>query len=354
MSTISKAYATAFSLKVAGEVAGLSVIDRLVYLGLLGLALGYAVLRDGGTGSADWSMSLLLLGVTGVAYWWRRAPEDLAPGAGRWMTCFVLALPAYVALQLVPLPVAWLATMSPERARILGWLGPVMAEPRFAALSVAPDQTTIYLFRILAYTLTFFMVRDIVGRSREQGSPLTPGLAVSRLAQLATPLDRGWRPAVSGWAAALPVIGIAAIEAVWGLFQLSDETGGVRGSYANRNHFAGLLEMVLPLTVTYGLALATRSRRSAGRWVTAIGVFGVAAAMVAALANCLSKMGFIAGIAGLFVTALIGAVLLQDGWKRWGTIGVIAALFPCALVSLPSDELVQRFGSATLAQLPHF
>ncbi|HML18893.1 MAG TPA: O-antigen ligase family protein, partial [Bryobacteraceae bacterium] len=289
------------------------------YLILLAIALAYAVVHDGGTAQRDWNVSLAILGVAGIVYWWRTAPADLAPWPGPWMPRLALALPLYVALQLVPLPVAWLKVVTPERAKILAWLGQVMAAPRFAALSVAPPETAAYLLRIAGYTVAFLLAREIVSRSR------------------------------GGWAAALPLIAIAAIEAGWGLAQLSGDDG-VHGSYENKNHFAGLLEMVLPLTVAGGFALAdgagSRIGRRGRRAFAACAAFALAGVMLAALLDSMSKMGFIASLAGLLVMGLIGAAWMLRGWRKWALGAGLVALFPVALISLPSDELVQSFGRA--------
>jgi O-antigen ligase len=290
-----------------------------IYLGVLALAHGYAVFQYGGSTITGWNVCLLLLGLVAVAYWLRTASADLAPPMEPWFGWAVLLVPSYVALQLVPLPLSLLRVLSPTRARIADSLGLVMQPPGFVPLSITPATTFAHLFRIIGYTVIFLLIRDIAWRSLQRRS----------------------------WAPAIPIIGVVAMEACIGLAQ---QAGGaeVQGTYANRNHFAGLLEMGLPITVAYGIALFTSDhpRRASPTLLTlmACAVFSLAAAIFVGLTYSLSKMGFVAGLCGLFGMGALAFWTMLEGWKKWLAVAGLAAGCLLVFVWLPPVELIARFG----------
>jgi len=115
-------------------------------------------------------------------------------------------------------------------------------------------------------------------------------------------------------------------------YYLEDATG----TYINRNHFAGLLEMVLPFTVALGLHLAGKLRRAAQRseamarsllsapeLLPLVCLLFLAVVIFTALIFSRSRMGILSALASLMaVLALAGSSSLS---KR--TRAVVAALF---------------------------
>jgi len=292
-------------------------VERLC-LTFLAIALGYSIFQYGGVVLADWNVCLLLVGLAAVVHWSRTRGDDPAssPDLWRWT---VLLVPCYVALQLLPEPLFLLRFLSPARARTLDSLGSIMQSVGFAPLSVTPATTSSHLFRIVGYVLTFLIIRDIARRSSER-----------------------WP-----WLPAIPVIGFAAIEAGWGLLQ-SARGDEVQGTYPSRNHFAGLLEMALPLAVAYGIALfrSGRARRAAraSRAVKAVGLLAIAALIFGGLLYSLSKMGFVAGLGGLFVMGALAVTTRLRTWQKWLALASMAAFIIFVFLFLPPDELVGRFG----------
>ena len=55
------------------------------YIGILAVALGYSVFKQGAQGLIDWNVSLLILGLAAVAYWLRTPRSDLAPPISGWL-----------------------------------------------------------------------------------------------------------------------------------------------------------------------------------------------------------------------------------------------------------------------------
>ncbi|MGC9951182.1 MAG: O-antigen ligase family protein [Bryobacteraceae bacterium] len=215
---------------------------------------------------------------------------------------------------MLPLPLFLLRLLSPTRASILDSLARLMPPASFAPLATAPAITVAQSPRIVAYVLMFVLVRDVTRR-----------LAGRRR-----------------WCMAIPVVAIAAAEAVLGLLQ-NARAEEVQGTYINKNHFAGLLEMALPLTAAYALALFSRRSNN----TKAVGILAMALAMVAGLVCSLSKMGFVAGLAGLFVMGALAIAGKVQGGRKWLVIAGLAALVLFIFVFLPSDAFIANYGGVT-------
>jgi len=184
-----------------------------------------------------------------------------------------------------------------------------------------------HLLRILAYVVVFLFVREIGCRC-------------------------GRRP----WLPAFPIIVVGALEATIGLLQhvLGPPGSFARGTYVNRAHFAGLLEMALPFAVMFPVAIARRNPRrrhlSAGRAVIVCLMLALAALIFIGIVNSLSRMGVVASLGSLF---MIGAAVLgarMPARKRWLAVGLAGVLVICGFVFLSSDALIRRFAALTASE----
>jgi O-antigen ligase len=271
----------------------------------LGFGLAYAVFARGGIEARDWWMSGLLVGAAGLVVR-RAAPVDRVCLL---LMCGLVAVPA---AQLIPVPVGVLDQVSPARAEMAR-----LAGEAWAPVTVFAGATREHAIRLAVYAVTFFVVRELA-----------------------------WR--LGPFAAVAPVVLIGVLEAVLGLAQVSGGAAGTlaRGTYPNRNHFAGLLEMALPLTLAWAAAVMARGQTrfaSPGRPAAAACVLlGCAAAMLAAVLYSLSRMGFIGALAGAGTTGLM--LMLRPG-RRWmaGAAAGVALAGMAAFVFLPSDPLILRF-----------
>src|SRR5207244_13504806 len=98
----------------------------ILFVVLLSLALAYTIFHQ--EGRWDWlNFSLLGVGVIGVAYWLFTPRAKFAPPLDASIRRPLLLLPCYVALQLIPLPLAVLRTISPSNAELVPALAPVSA-----------------------------------------------------------------------------------------------------------------------------------------------------------------------------------------------------------------------------------
>ena len=298
-----------------------SATPALISIGLLSIGLAYAIFEDGGVVAWGWNSFLLVAGLVVAAYWLLTPATELASSLGPWLSRALFLLPCYVVLQLIPLPFFLLKILSPARARLVDSLGAVMPRPDFASLSVAPTTTDSYLLRLVGYILVFLLVREITRRS-----------------------SRDWP-----WISFAPLILIGTLEALLGLSQNGDE-GGVVGTYASKNHFAGLLEMILPGTIAWGITLVKEDGYrppSLFRTLSGCALFGAATAMFVAALYSQSKMGFVAVLCGPLAMAALALSTGRSVRRKWlGAVGLIV-IFLGAFVFLPSNQVINGFGNAS-------
>jgi hypothetical protein len=299
----------------------------VVFLSCLAAILGYAVFHFGGVVSEQWSACLLALGLLVLAYWFRSTRADRAPVLDRKLYWLLVLLCSYVAFQLVPLPSFLLRVLSPARAVLLDGAAQAVPGMVLAPLSVVPSETLSHFLRIAAYVVVLLLVRELT-----------------------------WRISHRPWTLVLPIIFVAALEAGLGLLQQAvGEPGTIaRGTYINRNHFAGLLEMALPFAVMYPVAVMRRvrfRRRSpAGPALKAGAVLVVAAVLLLGIIYSLSRMGFIAALCSLLV---MGILALSPGLSAKGKfliVGLVALSVMVSFVFLPPDQLITRFGQLSAAE----
>jgi len=294
-------------------------------LAALTFILLYATIHWGGVIREDRSVYLLALGLLAVCAALVRSGTEgmirLDPNF-RWL---LPLLPVYAALQIIPLPTGLVAALSPARGQVLDSLGPLGASAPYASLSVFPAGTLQHLLLICGYVAVFLLVRELM-----------------------------WFFSDRPWLLALPLVGIATWQAVLGMTQywsLGDIFA--RGNYANRNHFAGLLELALPFALAYPLAFFRgRDRRSGVSATDALKAsvsWAIAAALLVGIMFSLSRMGFISAIFSLLVTGILivlssePARRIATGATRWAAIGLVLTLVLTTFLFLPPDQLVQRF-----------
>jgi putative inorganic carbon (hco3(-)) transporter len=295
-------------------------------LGALAFVVSYCVIRYGGGGPVDWSFSLLVLGLSALVFRISATQDPAFSRVERIAIWAALLFPAYVAFQLVPLPLFLLRIVSPVRAEIADALGGVMPASSFAPLSIAPPTTWIFLSRIAAYAVVFLLIRETARRS-----------------------------AAHLWVVAVPLIGIGGLEAAYGL---SEEFAGARvisGTYLNKDQFAGLLESILPFALMYGMALLyPRQKRgvsSAASVIKACGVLCVAVGIFFAITSSFSRMGFVSTLVSLFVMGALALGSRLSGWKKWSALAGLAALILLVFVFAPPNQLIEAFGNIPSEQI---
>ncbi|KAA1188951.1 O-antigen ligase family protein [Pseudohalioglobus sediminis] len=284
----------------------------------------------------EWAGSLLTLllaavAAAWVALWlagraqvhpriWRRAKVPLY---------ILLAVQAWVLLQITPLPPAVIEALSPRAAAWHvreGWL----------TLSLDWAATHYYLLRGCGITLGFFLMLALVNSERRVRLFLQV-LVFSGTAQAA-------------YGAFMVLSGLEL-----GFFVEKYAGRGVAtGTFVNRNHLAGYL--VMCLAAGTGLLLSQLSRQRIHGWKERLRSWLrlllspkfrlrlYLAVMVVALVLTRSRMGNVAFFSAL---ALAGCVALYSGRRfSWRMVGFLASLFVVDMIILGRwfglDKLVER------------
>jgi O-antigen ligase len=258
--------------------------------------------------------------------------------AGSLRSVAVLAsLIGLVIFQLVPLPGVLLRLLRPDNP-VLGAALSGSDQHFSPSLSIAPYNTRVHLILLVCCAVVFCFAR-IVGQ------------------------DRASRRRLVTW-----LVALGAFEALYGLVQYL--TGWQRifgyvkkynleeatGTYINRNHFAGFLEMVIPFGVALVLYENTKLPRKVvpgrnalikrvlgGRKLSRIGLWLLAATvMVAGLLFSLSRMGIISAVASLAVMAAF------SGFQRKAGLWFAAGIMACGIILvlwMGAGAALGRFGT---------
>jgi O-antigen ligase len=265
--------------------------------------------------------TVLFAGCISLVYWMFVRRRLVAPPQPFWVCCVIWALPCYCALQLLPLPLSLLRFLSPARAELLGALAPVLPGITKAPLSVNPPLALLWSLSLLCYIAVFFLVREL-----------------------------SWRFTERPWMAVLPLIALAAVEAALGMIQISAGWPNAEGTgtYTNRDHFSGMLEMILPLSVMYGWSILRRRRENPEQsiWpaINVCVVWALSALLLVAIVYSLSRMGFFVALCSLFmVAALSFGPRLPSQNFRMVSLTLLAVGTLAMFVFLPPDQLIERF-----------
>ena len=301
---------------------------RWAALTSLTLALAAGLVLRGGVWPRQWNWSVLVIALAGVALW--IVPDKRRPlPADRWTGILIASFAGWCAFQMLPLPVALVGILSPTRVELARAVGPVDWLP----LSIAPAHTFEILLNVGAAIVTLLIACDLGSRWR----------------------SRPWTPVA-------PLLALAGLEGLLGVVQFylqrMNETAKPwsTGTYVNRNHYAGFLEMILPLAVTAAAAVwsagITRHSRPAAPALKASALLALAALLLAAIVTSQSRMGFVAALGGLLVTGLLAIGATEQRMFRptrpWRWILPATTLIVAVsllFVLLPTQELVGRFAS---------
>lgn len=306
--------------------------ERSLELGGLLLAVVFtgSVLAFGGvTPLAYGLMEVGILAAAVLCFWrgWPRIPR---------LAVLVLAVTVGVPfLQLVPLPAGLTALVSPNRGLFAAQLlSPFSPPPAYLALSLNPHATEVAVSKLIAYVLAFLMGHKLAVHGR--GSILLRTLVIVGLFEACYGLVQY----LAGW---------QYIFTYWKGSGANDATG----TYVNRNHFAGLLETVLPFVLAGALfrrppraelgvkrrLLAAVSSESSSRLLSQAMVFAV---LCLALVFSRSRMGIAAGVSGLLLVG--GLHVLRR--RRRSAVALLLVLFlvpVCYASWVGLEAVISRF-----------
>jgi O-antigen ligase len=294
-----------------------------------------------------WSWAVLELAVFAILAVWLVAwvlaavrPPDILRAA--WPAWLVLG--AWIVLQglsFVPMPRSWVQVLSPEAARMQS-LTDVLGRPRgYMTLTIDPHASQVSFLKTLAYSGVFLLGLLVVNRR-------------ARILMLARVLV--YSALVMSVYAVLGHLGDAHL--VWFGYAMS-YGDSASGTYVNRNHFAGYLEMMLPLGI--GLLIAGLSDRKADTWKKFMRLtidWVLSPKMILRLALCVlvialttthSRMGNSAFFSSLLIAGGIGIVLSRHATRN--TVILLASLIAIDLFIVGSwfgvEKLAQRLEQTT-------
>jgi len=306
--------------------------ERSLQLGGLLLAVvftGSALAFGGVRPTAYVLMEAGVVAAAVLCFWrgWPRIPR---------LAVLVLAVIVGVPLlQLVPLPAGLTALLSPNRSLFAAQLlSPFSPPPAYLALSLNPHATEVALCKLIAYALAFLMGHKLAVHGR--GSILLRTLVIVGLFEACYGLVQY----LTGWQY------IFTFRKVFG-------TEDATGTYINRNHFAGLLEMVLPFVLA-GALFRPRSnagpgiRRKLAAMLAAEGNFRLLSQVMVFAVLCLalvfsrSRMGMAAGVSGLLVVG--GLHILRRRKRSAVALLLVLLLIPaCYAFWVGLEAVISRF-----------
>lgn len=263
-----------------------------------------------------------------------------APRAARPALLLLALWLAYLLLQWLPMPAAWVRFLSPEAAALHAGAD-YLDRDRLITLSIDPHATFVFWLKSCAYAAAFALTLFLVhGRRR---------LAWLCGAIVASGLIQGFLGSLLHLAGVdLEVLGMPVLHST----QAS-------GSYVNRNHLAGLLEMTLAVGIGLMVGqLEDRPRRSWREFVhdTAQLLLSgkamlrlVLVIMVVALVMTRSRMGNTAFFASLLVAGAIGLALSRRAPR--GTVLLIGSLIAIDVALIGTwfgvERTMQRIAETT-------
>jgi O-antigen ligase len=251
----------------------------------------------------------------------------------------------YVAFSIVPLPISWVESLSPEAARMQHLTDALGVKRTSMTLSVDPAASLAFLLKTLAYVAAFFLALALVN-SRERVLTLARVMVYGALA-------------------------MSVYAVLMHLAEVKDEYFGAviphsqqaSGTYVNRNHFAGYLEMMLAIGI--GLLIAGLSDRRADTWkkfVSHVIEWMLSPKMVLRLTLCVlvialttthSRMGNTAFFSALLVAGVIGIALSRHATRNTVILLVSLVVIDLAIVGswFGVEKLAQRIEQTTVADV---
>lgn len=297
---------------------------------LLAISWAFAVYSYGGVQPESWRWSVLGFAMAAVVAWLFPGRQQVRDS--RKFDLVVVGLVLLIGVgQLVRLPAEGIRLLSPHRFEQLATLSQVSGPITGAPLSSVPDASREWGLSLAAYALVYLLACELQRRLRDRQ-----------------------------WAMVFPIVAVAAVEAVLGIIQVYTGGGVATGTYVNRNHLAGLLEMSLPFALMYGIFTLSRNQHRfetpAKPTAIACVFFGAGAAMLISVIHSQSRMGFLCILASLSLVGVIAVCSHYSPaggpWRRWLPMAAVIACVAVAFVFLPTDQLIDRFASMATTQEP--
>jgi O-antigen ligase len=298
-----------------------------------------------------WAWSFMEVAIFGVlaswaVLWAMGLAYTTSPARRAWAPVALLLLyAAHQAFTLIPLPAAWVQALSPEAYRVHAMAGIAGVPTDRMTLSLDTYATQEMVLKTLAYTALFWLVL-VLANNRDRVKRLAQALVYGAVLQ-------------------------STYAVLMHLADVNDEHFGTMinhgasasGTFVNRNHLAGYLEMTLAIGI--GLLIAGLSDRRADTWTKFFAhllEWMLSPKMLLRLALCVlvialttthSRMGNTAFFSSLLVAGVIGIALSRHATRN--TVILLASLVVIDLLLVGSwfgvEKLAQRLEQTTTQEV---
>jgi O-antigen ligase len=237
--------------------------------------------------------------------------------------------------QSLPIPKPALSFFSPFRLQLLAQSREIIGRPfNLATISYAPLTSFAWWIFLLGLLLFFLAFHKNITSNRDLKKLVLILLAVSFI------------EAIYGlFQALVPSLGVLWVD------YIKAYLGDARGTYINRNHFAGFMEMTLPLGLAYTLAMGNWRRKISLKALISsdrpnFQFFLCIGLVVMTLALLLSRSR--AGIFGAVLGFLTFALLMRSSSGElprsfWVLISVIVGMVSFYSLKIGIDPVLERF-----------
>lgn len=269
---------------------------------LLSCVLFWALLHGGAIYPSQRSVTLIGVAVAGCFALIPTSTERLR-SFSRLVNVLFYSLFSLAALPLVPIPLSLIQALSPHRYLHLQQARMILGGGGWACLSTFPLTSLLELATVTSALIVFLSIRRIVGSFDQHR-----------------------------WLVVAPLLAAGLFEAYLGIRQANDQSGPATalGTFLNRNHFAGFLEMVFPFLIFAAWICVTSARlRIEVKVVLAIALALAAALEIDAILHTYSRMGWFVSLANLLFTAVLIVVRYQRNTIR--TLWIVGLLLVAVL-----------------------
>lgn len=339
--------------------------DRIVHWGLIAL-IAFTPLAFGTV--EPWSLAIMEWGVTSLILVFLLgrvlSGPPAMPGRSSWtgLEIPVVLFMLFGALQTVPLPAPWLRVLSPGASReyqlhdlrAAALAGPVeeaSADPLLAVraparrpVSISPPQTWARVRLLAVLAGLFFLVSRWADRGERVMSLLTSVtvvaflVAVEALVQYST-----WNGKIY-WVRKVP-------------------PSSPFGPFVNHNHFAGYVEMVIPVAISLVFYCGAGRRRvrlrgngleaalddtgtGSARWSQGALALFAAILLIVSLVFTLSRGGVLSAAVSGFVLFLLIARRVASRFVVWSVAAGLPAIALAMIVWIGADTVKERFSES--------
>lgn len=295
---------------------------KLLEIALIAIVVG-SVLAFGGVQPIAYSIAEVLIFLTVLLFLWDQQRQGrIQLSVPIWPLLFV----AWVGLQIVPLPRGLVDAVSPARRLTSKWLAVLDPKSAWTTFSIYPHLTHLAFIKLLAYLGVFILAAHLFDSSRRKSIMVVVLIWLGCFE--------------AGYGIIQHLLNWNKIFTVTNPYDLWVATG----TYINRNHFAGLIELTLPFTFASAfyafqnwsdwrqgfVAHRTNGKENSAGFQVIFYLF-LMSIMILALIFSWSRGGILSVLATLVVLSLLTAFKVKR--KTWG-IGVLGFAIVAIVLTL--------------------